>query len=32
MSDKKTLVPVDYILGSKPLKVAKYERYARYRA
>jgi hypothetical protein len=32
MRDKKTLVPVDYIPGSKPLKVAKYERYARYRA
>src|SRR5262249_39667855 len=32
MSDKKTLVPVGHIPGSKPLKVAKYERYARYRA
>ena len=32
MSDKKTLVPMGHIPGSKPLKVAKYERYARYRA
>ena len=32
MSDKKTLVPVGHIPGSKPLKVARYERYARYRA
>ena len=32
MSDKKTLVPVGHIPGSKPLKIAKYERYARYRA
>src|SRR5215469_14234219 len=32
MSAKKTLVPVGHIPGSKPLKVAKYERYARYRA
>ena len=32
MSDKKTLVPVDCSPGSRPLKVSKYERYARYRA
>src|SRR6516164_889984 len=32
MSDKKTLVPVGHIPGSKPLKVARYERYARDRA
>jgi hypothetical protein len=32
MSDKKALVPVDRSPGSRPLKVSKYERYARYRA
>ena len=32
MSDKKALVPAGHSPGSKPLKVAKYERYARYRA
>jgi hypothetical protein len=32
MSDKKALVPVDCSPGSRPLKVSKYERYARYRA
>jgi hypothetical protein len=32
MSTTKALVPVDHIPGSKPLKIAKYERYARYRA
>ena len=31
-SDKKALVPVDCSPGSRPLKVSKYERYARYRA
>jgi len=29
---KNQLVPVEYIPGSRPLKVAKYERFARYRA
>jgi hypothetical protein len=32
MSDKKTLVPVDCSPGSRPLKVSRHERYARYRA
>src|SRR5215831_10019456 len=32
MSEKNALVPLGISPGSKPLKVAKYERYARYRA